>query len=362
MACSPPHSKSWCPCFKKACGVFGGPAEVFKVKKAELLKVKGVKKAALTVLANDPPFSAAEKEIDRAEKMGIKIICFDDDEYPDLLRSIYAPPIILYLRGKYDCLNLHCTAIVGSRAATAYGLKIARQMAAGLTHRGMMVVSGMALGVDTSAHQGALEAGGPTIAVLGCGVDVVYPRQNSRLYRHIINNGLVISEYPLGTPPEGFRFPARNRIISGMAFGVLVVEAAKKSGSLITARMALEEGREVFAIPGRVDSFKSAGTHRLLQEGAKLVHSVDDVLEEIVVTSRQPQPTAPNPATSTKSGRSDISEEEALVLSLLDAYPISVDNLIRKSGLSAAKINELLLLLEIKELIEMQPGQMVNLT
>ncbi len=345
---------------KRLVEFFGGPVEVFKAKKADLSRVPGVKKGAIDILANRPPFEAAEKEIVRAEKLGIRILCLDGDEYPSLLRAIYAPPVVLYARGRLDALQAPCTAIVGSRAATSYGMKVARQMAADLTFRGVQVVSGMALGIDTAAHAGSLESGGATIAVLGCGVDVVYPRQNAQLYNRIMGQGLIVSEYPLGTRPEGFRFPARNRIISGMAQGVLVVEAAQKSGSLITARMALEEGREVFAVPGRVDSFKSTGTHKLLQDGAKLVHSVDDILEEYVFDAAL-LPQSSREKLSLKQEESVGTAEEKTLLDILDAYPQDVDSIIRKSGLPAAKVNETLLLLEIKGRIERQSGHKFSL-
>lgn len=345
---------------KRLAEFFGGPAEVFKAKKADLSRVPGVKKSALDILASNPPSEIAEKEMVRAEKMGVRILGLDDAKYPGLLRTIYAPPVVLYVRGCLDSLQAPCTAIVGSRAATSYGLKVARQMAAALTFRGMQVVSGMALGIDTAAHAGCLDNGGSTIAVLGCGVDVVYPSQNAQLYNRIIENGLVVSEYPLGTKPEGFRFPARNRIISGMAHGVLVVEAAQKSGSLITARMALEEGREVFAIPGRVDSFKSTGTHKLLQDGAKLVHSVDDILDEYVFAPGfLKNPVVENPGQKQEERPGTM--EEKTLLGILDAYPRGVDSIIRESGLSAAKVNEVLLLLEVKGMIEMQSGHKYSL-
>lgn len=339
---------------------FGSPIEVFKAKQTDILRAKGVKKSALTLLANEPPFAAMEKELAKAKAMGVKIVSLDDNEYPALLRTIYAPPVILYLRGSFEVISRPAVAIVGSRAATAYGVKIARKLAADLTMRGVMVVSGMALGIDTAAHYGTLDRGGPTIAVLGCGVDVIYPRQNMKLYGEIMKNGLIVSEYPLGTKPESFRFPSRNRIISGMAMGTVVVEAAKRSGSLITARMAMDEGREVFAIPGRIDSFKSAGTHHLLQEGAKLVNSVEDILEELPMVSSSGK--SGQEDNTSKSGKVvNLKVEEEAVLGLLDAYPESMDNLIMRSGLSAAKINEIMLMLEIKGLVEVAPGQQFSL-
>jgi len=337
--------------------VFGSPENILRASPRELLGVKGLKRAALTALSDSSLEPVVEREISRAASMGVTIVTRDDPAYPPLLQTIYNPPNLLYLRGNIDLLRREAVAVVGSRAATAYGVKVARKMAAELCAAGVAVVSGMALGVDTAAHSGALEGGGATVAVLGCGVDVVYPRQNSRLYEALCEHSLVVSEYPLGTRPEAFRFPARNRIISGLSRGVVVVEAAKRSGSLITARMALDEGREVFAVPGRIDSFKSAGTHHLLQEGAKLVNSVADILEEL------PGAGAFSPAG--QQGQAEacvLSEEAKSLLAHLDVYPVCADILGERSGYSAAKISEIMLLLELKGLVSSGPGPQYSLT
>jgi DNA processing protein len=230
-------------------------------------------------------------------------------------------------------------------------------MADSLSGQGFTIISGMALGIDTAAHNGTLAAGGRTIAVLGCGLDIVYPPGNKELHKLIACAGAVVSEFPLGTKPESFRFPARNRIISGLSLGVLVVEAANRSGSLITASHALEQGREVFAVPGRIDSMKSAGTHTLLQQGAKLVHSINDIIEElpaaaqpgqdkIISQGREGEPVLP----------ANLSQEEAELLSCLDVYPLTIDDIVQESGFSARKTNELLLHLELKGVVEALPG------
>jgi DNA processing protein len=245
---------------------FGTPAAVFSACKKGLDKSTGIRKDVAENLANPAPFrERALSHLQRLRTGGAEAICPDDDDYPPLLSKVADPPPVLYVQGRSDLLLSSCVAMVGSRAATAYGRRSGFSLARDLAGAGITVVSGLAAGIDSEAHRGALSAQGGTIGVLGCGLDVVYPKQNSGLYERIRKDGLLVTEYPLGTRPDGFRFPARNRIIAGMSRGVVVVEAAKKSGSLITAEMALDEGREVFAVPGQIDSFKSGGTHWLLQ-------------------------------------------------------------------------------------------------
>nr|MBF0220819.1 DNA-protecting protein DprA [Desulfobulbaceae bacterium] len=334
---------------------FETPARIFSASNKELLQVRGIKKSVVESLIKSAPFKLAEQELEKAKTLGVEIISCQDERYPSLLGQIYNPPVVLYVKGRSDLLNRPSIAVVGSRAATSYGLKIARQLSAELSGR-LSIVSGLALGIDTAAHHGALEAGGSTIAVLGCSLDITYPPQNSRLARLIENsNGAMISEYPFQTKPDAFRFPARNRIISGMALGVLVVEAAERSGSLITARQALEEGREVFAIPGRVDSIKSSGTHRLLKEGAKLVHTIDDILEEFQGLWSHDDTGVT--ATGKRDPLFSYTATEQKIIDVLDAYPKHIDSIISETGLDIRLINESLLLLELKNAIEALPGQ-----
>lgn len=342
---------------KRLIDSFGGPRQVFKANTSELSKVPGIRKNAISEIAKKATYNKAEKEINRAQKENIAIITWDDPGYPELLKNIHNPPLLLYVKGSSAHLSSPAVAIVGARAATSYGQRVAENMAYQLAQRTLTIVSGLALGVDASAHNGSLKAGGQTVAVLGCGVDVIYPYQNCKLYEKISDNGTIISEYPLGTKPESFRFPARNRIISGLSLGVLVVEAAKRSGSLITAKLALEQGREVFAVPGMVDSAKSEGAHRLLQEGAKLVHSVDDVLEELSFACSSVQETGLHNSKETRNSRQELNNEEKHLFSFLDVYPKTIDNIILETGLQAPKVSELLLLLEIKGLIEVLPGK-----
>ncbi|MDO8946816.1 MAG: DNA-processing protein DprA [Desulfocapsaceae bacterium] len=338
---------------------FGGPDRVLLASAKERSKVSGVRAEALLGLSNvDEVRCRGEQELERLAGSGAQAISLEDQSYPSLLRQINGPPSVLYIRGRSELLESCCVAIVGSRAATTYGHRIASSLARDLAARGVTVVSGLALGIDACAHAGALAASGATVAVLGCGLDVVYPQQNSGLYGQIQDAGVLVTEYPLGTRPEAFRFPARNRIIAGMSYGVVVVEAAKKSGSLITAELALEEGRDVFAVPGQVDSFKSAGAHWLLQQGAKLVLSAGDILEELHLCK----------GIQGEKKRGTGAEDETLalepellaLLEMIEPYAMKRDALIAASGLSPGQVAEFLLLLELEGLVEMLPGDEVR--
>ncbi len=297
-----------------------------------------------------------EQEIDRLEAFGGAMLTFEDTLYPELLKQIHDPPPVLYTLGNQDLLSSQSIAVVGSRAATSYGKRIARDLSHKLAAHKITVVSGLALGIDTEAHRGALQAGGDTISVLGCGLDVIYPRQNDKLYHEIAEKGVIVTEYPLGTTPEGFRFPARNRIITGLSYGVVVVEAARKSGSLITAQLAFDGGREVFAVPGQVDSYKSEGTHWLLKQGAKLVQSEADVLEEFSGSGLSFTGQVVHDSRETLH----VDTTGKLLLDILETYPIARDEILHKSGLDIADFSESLLLLELEGLIEILPGDEVR--
>jgi DNA processing protein len=331
--------------------VFGTPANVLQAHSRELQKVPGVGAKLAAAIDYDILSRAADTELTTASQKDTEILCLADPRYPALLKEIHDPPRILYVRGDLSAISSPCIAMVGSRAATVYGKKIAHNFARQLAGYDLTVVSGVALGIDSAAHRGALETG-KTIGVLGCGVDVVYPKPHRDLYGEIVKKGVLISEYPFGTRPDAFRFPARNRIISGLSLGVVVVEAASKSGSLITAELALDQGRDVFAIPGRVDSPKSHGAHRLLQEGAMLVQSVDDIILQLGLSHKSPDSLQKNEKIYT----TDLTPEEKTLYGLLDVYPQTIDDLILSSGFRPDKMAELLLLLELKGVVESLPG------
>lgn len=341
---------------------FGSPANVLSAPLKQLLEVEGVGRKMARSLADPVQVASARKraiqEIDNVTGRNCAVFCPADNSYPAGLLDIADPPVALYCRGEVKCLEKAAVAIVGSRAATTYGKRVSFELARELARQGIVVVSGMAMGIDGEAHAGALAGGGETVGVLACGVDVVYPYQHGALFQEVVAGGVLISEYPLGTRPDGFRFPERNRIISGLSRGTVVVEASLKSGSLITARLALDQGREVFAVPGRIDSAKSQGTHRLLQQGAKLVNCVDDILEELDMAGmlghgRGHGQSGDPPA--------ELPVDEEYLLSCLDVYPVTIDVLVRHSGYDSATIFQLLLRLELRGLIRQLPGQQYEL-
>ncbi len=278
-------------------------------------------------------------EIESAASIGATIVTRADAGYPRPLYDTVGAPAVLYVRGGWTSGDDPAVAVVGSRRPTPYGRHIARRIGERLADAGITVVSGMALGVDGAAHEGALDAGGRTVAVLGCGIDRCYPRGHESLAVSIAERGAVMTEFPLGTAPAPYHFPQRNRIISGLSRVVVVVEAAARSGSLITARLALEQGREVFAVPGPVTSELSRGAHRLLEEGARLLQDLDDVVEAVGAT----------PGLDSVATPVALSDDEARVLGCVGAMPTPVDDVVRESGLSAERVASVITTLELKD-------------
>ena len=344
-----------CVSFKKLAGHFGDPTEALSASTAALAEIPGLDPSVIDGLRNFSAWDEAEKEIIRAEKAAVKIVPFIDSSYPARLRMIPDPPPLLYLKGEIRRDDEKAVAVVGSRSTSDYGRRVARDLCRGLASLGFTVVSGMARGIDGTAHETSLNAGGRTIAVLGSGVDRVYPAEHDKLYRRISENGAVISELPMGTRPLAFNFPARNRLISGLSLGVVVVEATEKSGSLITAALALEQGREVFAVPGEVGASRSRGAHRLIRQGAKLVETVDDIVEEIAPqllvrsgkTLSAPRRTLPQ----------NLGDEFQRIFGLFQERPLQIDEVIESSGCSASRVSEILLELELQGYIKQLPGK-----
>ena len=335
---------------------FGSPGKVLKASSSARARCPGVRPVQIEALG-DPAglIGAAEAELSRLQDTGCKALSYPEADYPELLRQTANPPPVLYLRGRSNLLNTPAIAIVGSRAATSYGRRTTFRLAGDLAEQGITVISGLAMGIDAEAHAGCLARSGDTIGVLGCGLDVIYPRSNRKLYDQTAEHGLIVSEYPLGTKPDGFRFPARNRIIAGLSLGVVVVEAARKSGSLITVQFALEGGREVFAVPGQIDSVKSRGTHWLLQQGASLIISAEDILEHLPSHSF-----ALKDHTGRQGNNPGLDEDSSSLLSLIEPYPMRRDDLLQLAGLNSARLSEILLVLELDGLVELLPGDEVR--
>jgi DNA processing protein len=343
--------------FKKLTAHFADPTRAFFASPTELEQVEGLHRDVADGLANFADWVAVDDELRRTRDAGIEIVPFSDPSYPERLRAIADPPPCLYVKGSLQADDEKAVAIVGSRSASDYGRRVARDLARGLASLGFTVVSGMARGIDGMAHESALQAGGRTIAVLGSGVDRAYPPEHEGLYRRISENGAVISELPIGTRPMAFNFPARNRLISGLSLGVVVVEATEKSGSLITAALALEQGREIFAVPGEVGASRSRGGHRLIRQGAKLVESVDDIIEEIAPQLVRRADAVGQPARALPA---DTADNARKIYSLLLENTLQVDQVIERSGLPPAQVLEILLDLELQGFLRQAPGKVYS--
>lgn len=325
---------------------FGLPENVLAAPRAQLERIAGPGAAAL--LQKEATAAAVESALRWAEAPGHAVVTLADAAYPKLLLEIADPPPLLYATGRLELLARPALAIVGSRNATAQGMRNAEQFAAAFSAAGLTIVSGLALGIDAAAHAGGLAAAGSTIAVLGTGVDVIYPRQNAALAARIAEGGLLLSEFPLGSPGAAHHFPRRNRLISGLAQGCLVVEAAVASGSLITARAAAEQGREVFAIPGSIHSPLSKGCHALIKQGAKLVESAEDVLAELSAFRRT--------ATASTRAAAPAGADEEPLLALMGFDPVDVDSICARSGLTVERVSADLLRLELGGRVAALPG------
>jgi DNA processing protein len=348
--------------FRRLMERFGEPQVVFRTPSEDLLKVEGVTPrivSGIRRLTEEDSFS--DREMEKALRMGCHIITQKDTRYPALLLQVPDPPPYLYLYGETTAFPM-CVAMVGSRHATSYGLSITRRLSSDLVRQGITVVSGLARGIDTAAHEGALQGGGTTVAVLGSGLANIYPKENEALSRRIAERGAVISEFPLQAGPDPHHFPQRNRIISGMSLGTVVVEATRRSGSLITARLALEQNREIFAVPGSVNSFKSMGTHTLIKEGAKLVTHVGDILEELPPQAARPDCQPDDGPGAPEASRIVLDGEEQIVFEALSPYPIHVDELIRQVDMDPGRIAGILLTLELQGLARQDPGKLFRLT
>lgn len=339
--------------------VFETPGKVLAASVKHLTAVPGVSpKIAHDIRSHQEYRETAEKELSRILTSGYGILTLNDPAYPELLREIPDPPPLLTLAGRMKP-SAPCLAVVGSRNATSYGLNTARYLAAGLAEKGFTIVSGMARGIDTAAHLGALDAGGKTIAVMGSGLKKIYPWENKELFHGISKHGVVVSEFKLDTDPYPYNFPVRNRVIAGLSVGTVVVEAEKRSGSLITARLALEYNREVFAVPGSIKSRKSQGAHALLKQGAKLVENETDVLDELgqfVHARPEAEPCEDD------SPETPMDKDKKRIFQLLEPYPKHIDRIITDSRMTPGEVSAILMDLELDGRVRHHPGNYFSIS
>jgi DNA processing protein len=333
--------------FRRLLDFFGSAREAWQATAAGLAQA-GIDARCVESILAVRARANLDRHMERLAQLGISLLTWDDPVYPRLLKEIHSPPPLLYVKGSLAPQDDLALAVVGTRRVTVYGREAALQLAGDLGRHCITVVSGLAKGVDTVAHRAALDAGGRTIAVLGTGLDTVYPPENTRLAAEIAERGALITDYPLGTKPEASNFPPRNRLISGLSLGVIIVEAGETSGALITCDFALEQGRDVFAVPGNITSRLSRGTNRLIQQGAKLITRVDDVLEELnlnmvpqQLTMREVLPESP---------------AEASLLKHLSTEPTHVDEICQRTGLPVAEVSATLTVMELKGLVRQVGG------
>jgi DNA processing protein len=337
--------------------LFGEPQAVLKASRQQILAVRGIGEEIAGAIASWESTLDLAAELKRIADFGCRILTQQDSDYPPLLREIYDPPVILYLKGTLTDRDKNAVAMVGSRQTTHYGIETARKLAYQLAYTGVTVVSGGARGIDTAAHQGALSGKGRTIAVLGTAINVVFPPENAELFERIAANGAIISQFPFNRNGDRQSFAVRNRIVAGMTLGTVVVEANLTSGALITANFATEYGRQVFAVPGRIDSPRSKGCHDLIKKGAKLCEGVEDILSEfeyLFPSSNRP----PSPAETGVLPALELSENEQRVYDVLGKEELSIDDVIRKCGLPASATSVALFSLEMKRLVRQLPGKM----
>ena len=372
---------------RRLLAAFGSAEKSLAATSEELAQIDGLIPDVRQQLIDGRSRAPLAQELELIEQHQCHIVTLNDESYPPLLKQISDPPVLLYIAGQLLIVDTLSVAIVGSRSPTEYGKTISQQLSHQLAARGITVVSGFARGIDTCAHRGALEAGGRTVAVFGCGLSIMYPETNQALAAEIIKSGALVSEFPMTMPPRGANFPRRNRVISGLTLGTLVVEASDRSGSLITARHAAEQGREVFAVPGQIFSNVSQGTHSLINQGATLINSVDDILDALPqdytgILRQEPATRQPTPRRDLGSKRSDrtihpqsteakstptsqsntqaelnLTPDEQAVLSTMEGSSVHIDQIARDTQLPIGKVSSLLVMLELKGIVQQLPGK-----
>ncbi|MEO7298555.1 MAG: DNA-processing protein DprA [Verrucomicrobiota bacterium] len=336
---------------------FGEAPAILGASKSQLLRARGIGEEVAESISKWEKQVDLTGELKRIQDYGCNVVTQDDENYPELLKQIYDPPIVLYVKGELMTKDKNSVAMVGSRMTTPYGMDVARKLSYQLAYIGVTVVSGGARGIDTAVHQGAMSGKGRTIAVMGTGINIVFPPENAELFQRISENGAVITQFPFNRKADKQSFPIRNRIVAGMTMGTVVVEANLTSGALITANMAVEYGRQVFAVPGRIDSPRSKGCHELIKKGAKLCEGAEDILSEFEYLF----PTSNRPAGASETGTLPaitLSENEQKIYDTLSEQESSIDEVIRGSGLPSSTVSVALLGLEMKRLIRQLPGKM----
>jgi len=339
---------------RRLISVFGNPENIFQASKGELKKVEGLGENRISSIVNFKQWAVIQKELDNTIKNGARLIAINDKVYPEGLKRIPDAPLILYVKGEIKKEDKYAIAIVGSRAPTNYGLQIAEKMGHKIASYGLTVVSGMARGIDAASHRGALRAKGKTIAVLGSGIDVPYPPENKGLMNAILSSGAVISEFPLGTKPNKENFPRRNRIISALSLGVVVVEATVDSGSLITVGYAIEQGKEIFAVPGNITSRNSRGTNDLIKKGARLVESAEEIINELMP---QIKGILKEQRLTLEKTLPQMTDDEKLIYNYLGNEPKHIDTIIRETKMPINKALTILLNLELKGVVRQTEGK-----
>ena len=363
--------------------VFGSTEQALQATPDELRKTDRLSSAVCELLTHKPVLYPIERELELINKYGCQVVTLYDATYPSHLKEIDTPPFVLYVKGKLAPEDALSVSVVGSRNAKDYGRKVSYRLSYQLAQRGVTVVSGLAKGIDTSAHRGALEAGGRTVAVMGNGLSLIYPATNRDLAEKIEASGALVSEFPMAARPKPKNFPRRNRIISGLALGTVVVEASDRSGALITARLAAEQGKEVFAVPGEIFSELSAGTHKLINDGAKLINTVDDLLNELppyvlnqIHSQASPSPvpdieTAPAQASAVEKSNAellssqpastppppDLTPDEKAIFDAIEVPSSHIDTIVRATQLPISQVSGVLLMLELKGVVQQLPGK-----
>lgn len=334
---------------------FRSTEDIFRASIRELSSIDGIEHITAKNIKDYSDFKFGEQQLSRAKQTGVEIIDFWDEHYPENLKKIYDPPAFLYVKGTLSKQDKFALSIVGTRLPSNYGKLVAEKIAKELAQKGLVIVSGLARGIDTICHWAALQVGGRTLAIMGSGLDHIYPGENKKLAEKIEQQGALISEFPMGTAPDAVNFPRRNRIIAGLTLGTIVVEAGVKSGALLTANYALEQNREVFAVPGNINSPKSMGTNQIIKDGAKLISSVNDVLIELEPHLKQ---FLREDEQQKERVFKDLSEIEIKLLNNLSNEPIHIDKLANLIGKSTAETLSALLPLEFKDLVKQLPGKL----